>query len=1013
MKKWLKRLLIVFIVLAALLVVAYVVVSRPAFINAVVLPRVEEATAMEIKISGIKFSPFKSLDLHGIQFQHSEKPLEGRIEHLECRYSAMSFLFGSPRIDQLRLTRMSGSYTAPQAAGDDHTADPAVYSWEQVSVELTGIRAKHTAKLDMTGHLKAVNAEPGATQGGTVRGTGRIDFGKKLFPTNGSIEAGLDNLAGTAGGIPLENHQGELSAEFAATPQKWKLPHALLKLTENQGETLVAQATATAEGDIQPFTAKLHLDVAPVTSQALNIAGSFYHGLRFGEGSMEYHADATYGVDGSIALTGALSMQNAEISSLELDISGMPLLAANLNHDLAYSPNAKSARIEALDAVLTMDNEEVVLVRLADPATVRLAKTEQEEVSMEPATLDFRVKKLPLKLANIALTGADSPRIDAGAASADLKVKIAALGQSAAITGPVEITGLGMRIPKKEMELEEVGVTYNINATMQEMRDLTLSPNTITVTAAGQDAAAFRPELSCNVETKSGTFALEIEKLTPAIAALLPPDLLADSVIMRLEAGGSVTGSFDATAKTANVEYEINLPAAQITTPDKGPTPSLAASFKGSSRYTDGLLEISPTVLESSADNQQLAHLAVDGAVAVPIDTGKTEINLKSDGMNLLVLKDIAAKLKREKEEEIEPEPPPEKPTPKPGKPKRQIDAVAHLDMQNLVYDEVTVGSIRGDVYYRGTTLETEDLEIEVNEAPLVLSAMLDHGKKRPQYDVKASLGKLMLDPFLRSFDLKEAGDIVDAGINSLALEARGRGFELADLRRNLTGKMDLKLDLLSIRGWDELAEFARQYQWNELESLLFNQGRISAHAEDGKILLDDVYAVGENLKVIIDGTIGLDSTLDGAAHFAAGGKLLERMKKQGYDGILSKPENGYRALPRDIPIGGTWDDIEIDFSMERMLKDALKDKGRDAARETLRQLEEEGDVDWDNVLDNVLKGRSKEEQKPTPETEEEPDAEPQDLQKDQADDTEEKDTEDILKDAGKNLLRDFLKKQE
>lgn len=1013
MNKYTKRVLIAFAVVVAAVILLYVLVSRPFFVRTFILPKIANKTGLSIEVENIKFRPLSSIALHGVSFRRANGSLKGTIEEFSCHYSAMSFATGNPRIDNLKITNGDGRYNRPRR--DD--APPLDLFWEKTNCEITDIARNQTAQLKIAADLHGLSKEKWNLKTARFTADGTMKLSDELFPSKTKLEALLTNLDGFAGKVPLTNRKATFTVSIESTPETWSVKNSSLVLFRGSARDL--RATITGNGTLTPLTGNVKIDADPVSSHALNLAGSFYHNLEFGKGTAEYHGAVAYDEKGNISLQGKLALHNAQVSSAELGLTGLPLIAANLEHNISYNPSTKKSRIQALASDLVMDGRQVATLKLADPMTLQIPDAEKQTLSFTPSNVALKIDRLPLKLANLVLSGPDNPKIRDGTLTADIKTAINRQGESIELTGPVNVKAFALSFPGQSTKIEQVNIKYRFDISMTNKENIELKPVAIDVSVEDKPVTSITPALKYNLADKSGDYSVNLHKLTPAISKLLPPDMLAATPIMRLGANGIVEGTFNLNQPTGTVEYNLEVPELQFAVRDYGPTVPVNSMLNGKIRFTNNQVTLTANKIDAMAESNRLAHLIVDGNVAIPLANGKSELSISSEGMDLQslsVIANMAADIRRQvappPEEEPEPVEPPitEKVIP-PG-----TNAIVHLDLRNLIFRAVSVQSCKGDVTIQNQTIKTDGLALQINGAPMKIRGLADVSTSPTRFDLESSLGSLPLDPILNSFELYKAQSILDASIKSVSLKAAGRGFTLPELKQSLTGNAEMSLDVLAIQGWNKLTELAQRYNIPELESLIFNQAHAAAEIRNGRIALRETRLAGENLKINIDGAIGLDRTLDLATDLAVGGQLADRLVSQGYGPALNAPENGYRALPFAIPIGGTWTQPKPDFSLKRLLQEAAKAKGKDLIKGTIKQLEQGKEPDFKDILEGVLGGDKKES---TTKPQEKPSSEDQKTTEKPEDQTKnsdalnEKSTEDQLRDTGLFLLRELLKNKD
>ncbi|MFO7821399.1 MAG: AsmA-like C-terminal region-containing protein, partial [Lentisphaeria bacterium] len=461
------------------------------------------------------------------------------------------------------------------------------------------------------------------------------------------------------------------------------------------------------------------------------------------------------------------------------------------------------------------------------------------------------------------------------------------------------------------------------------------------------------PGLEYNLADKTGKYNIELERLTPQVAKLLPPRLLATTPVMQLDLRGHTNGTFNLANKQLTANFSSDLKKLQLAVRGYGPTLPVQGSLEGKAQFAKEVLTLRPTELtiDYVDADRLLVHLLANGQLSVPLTQKKNEIFVSSKGIDLQSLGGIVtAYTRREQADKTRKGPEPhdprqEKQAPPPRKkPAKTIHALAHLDLNDLVFREVTLQSCSGDVLMKDQRISTESLEMEINNASLKITGYLDLSRTPPVYSFDTSLGSLAFSPILRSLGLQAFSSMVNAKTQSLSVKAQGQGFKLSELQQSLAGDAELSMDLLSIKGWDKLAGFARDYNIPELKSLIFNKIHAKAEIADGRILLSDTRMSGKNLKINIEGIIGLDKTLNLSTNLAVGGDLANRLMERGYGAVLKSPTDGYRSLVMPIPINGPWNEPKVDFDVKDFMRETYEENLQDAGMFLLKELMQERD---------------------------------------------------------------------
>ena len=96
---WLRKLIYVAGGLLVLLVIAYFVVTSSAFFKGVILPRVSKLLGAQVTVGDASISPFSHLQLDKLKIQTTGAEPVLQADELLLRYSLMSILGGTIKVE--------------------------------------------------------------------------------------------------------------------------------------------------------------------------------------------------------------------------------------------------------------------------------------------------------------------------------------------------------------------------------------------------------------------------------------------------------------------------------------------------------------------------------------------------------------------------------------------------------------------------------------------------------------------------------------------------------------------------------------------------------------------------------------------------------------------------------------------------------------------------------------------------------------------------------------------------
>ena len=139
-RRWPRILISVVMVLVALVLTAYFVVTSPPFIKGVVLPRVGDALHANVTVSDVSFSPFRQIVLHDLKVQAKGQAPVMIIPLASVRYQLWDILHGNIHIDDVTLD--SPTIKVVENPDGSRNVDPLLKALQQKSAKPAPVKAK-------------------------------------------------------------------------------------------------------------------------------------------------------------------------------------------------------------------------------------------------------------------------------------------------------------------------------------------------------------------------------------------------------------------------------------------------------------------------------------------------------------------------------------------------------------------------------------------------------------------------------------------------------------------------------------------------------------------------------------------------------------------------------------------------------------------------------------------------------------------------------------------------------
>ncbi len=248
---------IVAVALIVLVVVAGVTVTRPFFIKSVVLPRVEKAIGVNIRIQDLSLSPFSRLELQGLRVGSNEDPLL-RADRMLCRYKLFKFFDQKLAVEELSLKgaeimleqsadgslnlptpvseggRQGAAEEARPSRPDESFLQKYEVAVEEVKLEDVSLRFRRESadgsaaaefaledfsfaardigngrefSIDWKGHLHGTRGERLNIESARLKGDVKGGLSQALLPEKVDIDITIDRMQGQAGGVSLDDRK--------------------------------------------------------------------------------------------------------------------------------------------------------------------------------------------------------------------------------------------------------------------------------------------------------------------------------------------------------------------------------------------------------------------------------------------------------------------------------------------------------------------------------------------------------------------------------------------------------------------------------------------------------------------------------------------------------------------------------------------------------------------------------------------------------------------------------------
>jgi hypothetical protein len=452
------------VLIAALLLALYLLITNSEFITKVALPVVSIATGEEIEAERFEISPFRSrVNVRNLRLGDVDKPLL-TVGTLETGYGFWLTVGGVTRLHDTVAGNIN-LYLDSSAAEPEETpsAPPRKLpnrlklSLENLELNNLNIHLKQkngslaltnfSVKLDhlserREGTLTANGAAAFQTgpditvKSGGIQLESRFQFARATIPERLKLDLRLQSISGQIGKAPVGEQSLTVSANLSADKTDELILHHF-SFEQSIGEEKISDITALGSFRAEDRAASLQITVAPLSAEIIRLASLYFTGIDPGDTQLFYK--------------GALERQNDTVSSRgdlkllrrgplkalgqEFDIPQWNFISS---HDLTFNHRRRDAAIRALSFSFLDKERETIGFQLNDgPLTVDLNAPPESAFGGENPGWTFFIRELALPVFNPLLGkwfiwfGADSAadvridgRLSAARGGFDLNAKV-------------------------------------------------------------------------------------------------------------------------------------------------------------------------------------------------------------------------------------------------------------------------------------------------------------------------------------------------------------------------------------------------------------------------------------------------------------------------------------------------------------------------------------------------------------------------------------------------------------
>ncbi|MGH7993644.1 MAG: hypothetical protein ACREDQ_09015, partial [Limisphaerales bacterium] len=405
--RWLRFFAALAVLVIILIGVVYFVVTNPAFIKSVVLPRIGAAINAEVTVSSLTFDPFKQIALHDLKVQAVGQAPVFTASEVSLRYHLWEILRGNIHVDEIALNsptveliqnpdgssnldpllkalqgkpaKVSKPKPAPSKAPQINLGRLTlsnvclveiknygggrsnVLALTNLDLTLSNVKNGQPASLQLSAALRVDENPPGGTNGflaAAIKGDLNFDLTPDLKPASASGK--IQMTVSSAGGAFGDFSKLAAGLDCDATPTEIKQ----LDLHFQNADAPLGDLAINGPLDLATMEGSLQVALQGVDRRLLNLAGAA-QGIDFGSTAISSTNKITLTNSGkTIAATGRFDLDKFQVTR-----AGQTTPALDFSADYAVTVDnaAQNAQLQRLTLSGTQDGRPLLTAGLSQP----------------------------------------------------------------------------------------------------------------------------------------------------------------------------------------------------------------------------------------------------------------------------------------------------------------------------------------------------------------------------------------------------------------------------------------------------------------------------------------------------------------------------------------------------------------------------------------------------------------------------------------------------------------------
>lgn len=759
------------------MVVVFLYINRGNFIQAHILPVVEERIGEPVTAKEINFSLFSGIEFKNFQIGE-EEPI-ARADTIRVAYAFSPLLRGNVEIEEIlvdqldvkltdkRLEKILNNLSPPKTAD----TKPAVKAPVKVGA-MPGVLLKSLKIKQLNFEFKQPDKS-----GAAIVTTAIHDLNVDLSNLGNDRDFSINV---------------KTRADYAVDGDKIDV-----------GDIIVI-----AKGKLGKNLLPAQMDIEFVVDRAKGSAA----GVAVDMESMRYKARIDIGANASsVALDGkfALNRLNVE-STTDKNLKPMPV-SITAGHKLSVDLDKLVLKLDTFDAAVGSENAQLFSMNLSNPTEINLANPNSADAALTikvnldnrsaglliPKIDDVQIRDWALRTEDLSVSVKNGKDVQLNGAVVIDRIDVTAMG--------TDYKGLALR---DEFKVDCRGMQMiSKNGTDVLNGDVNLA-NQFTIAERGAKLVDVNVTGKLQLGPGTGKLYVQVASIDLShLAHLLPP--LTGIEKLKGKVRADIDTDFIKSGKVVNVKAKASLTNIDVAIKDKGHmVRPVSIGVDSDLKYTsDGMLGINSTVVNVIGKEKKcLAEIKISGSLDTTMKGQKSEMLISSDktikGDELAGLW-VSSKAV-ESDKTVEPDADPSvaatsSPTEPAALPPLWI--YAGIDLADIKYKDLRVKDLIVNTTIKDDQLAVKETSLKVNQGTVKIDADCNlKDLNKPGYKTEINTQNLSFDPFITSFKgiFKSLPIKFSGGLKNLDINAQGSGYKMADLQKNLLA--DARWSLSSFR---------------------------------------------------------------------------------------------------------------------------------------------------------------------------------------------------------------------